>query len=173
MSFLNSQESNHCRYSICGWFSFTGAFTLGLDKWNMIRKFFLGAYTCCAVLRCFSWVWFFATSWTVAHQAPLSMEFARQKYWSGLPCLPPGALPHPRIEPTSLVSPALAGRLFTTRTTWEARGHTYAAVKFSHWPILIFWKHRIFFYFLLSGSFLPGEGFLLLMSPGSGAHRLL
>ena len=39
--------------------------------------------------------------WTVAHQAPLSMGFSRQEYWSGLPCLPPGDLPDPGIKPGS------------------------------------------------------------------------
>ena len=48
--------------------------------------------------------------WTVAHQAPLSMGFSRQGYWSGLPCPPPGDLPDPGIESAS---PALAGRFFT------------------------------------------------------------
>ena len=47
-----------------------------------------------------------ATSWTVAHQAPLPMEFSRQEYWSGLPFPPPGDLPDPGIELKSLVSPA-------------------------------------------------------------------
>ena len=42
--------------------------------------------------------------WTVACQAPLSMEFSRQEYWSGLLCPPPGDLPDPRIEPVSLMS---------------------------------------------------------------------
>ena len=49
-----------------------------------------------------------------ALQAPLSMGFPRQQYWNGLPCPPPGDLPDPDIEPTSLVSPALAGGFFTT-----------------------------------------------------------
>jgi len=53
----------------------------------------------------------FATPWTVAHQAPLSMVFPRQEYWSGLPCPPPGDLRDPGIKPAS---PALAGRFFTT-----------------------------------------------------------
>ena len=57
-------------------------------------------------------------------QAPPSMGFSRQEYWSGLPCPPPGHLPNPGIEPTSLMSgdirPALAGGFFTTRATWEA-----------------------------------------------------
>ena len=54
-----------------------------------------------------------ATPWATALQAPLSMEFSRQEYWSGLPFPTPGILPDPGIERTSLVSPALAGRLFT------------------------------------------------------------
>ncbi|ELR59872.1 hypothetical protein M91_19863, partial [Bos mutus] len=48
------------------------------------------------------------------HQAPLSMGFSRQEYWSGLPYPPPGDLPNPRIKPMSLMSPALAGGFFTT-----------------------------------------------------------
>ena len=55
----------------------------------------------------------FATPWTVAQQAPLSTGFSRQEYWSGLPFPTPGDLPHPGIKPTSLASPALAGRFFT------------------------------------------------------------
>ena len=58
------------------------------------------------VLSGFSRVWLFVTPWTVAHQAPLSMGFSKQDYWSGLACPPPGGLPDPGIEPTSLMSPA-------------------------------------------------------------------
>ena len=47
------------------------------------------------------------TAWTVAHQAPLSMGFSRQEYWSGLPCPPPGDIPDLEIEPAPLVSPTL------------------------------------------------------------------
>ena len=57
---------------------------------------------------------------TVAHQAPLSMGYSRQEYWSRLPFPSRGDLPHRGIEPTSLMSPALAGRLFITSATWEA-----------------------------------------------------
>ena len=60
------------------------------------------------------------TLWTVARQAPLSVEFSRKEYWNGLPSPPPGDLPEPGIKPVSLKSPALAGGLFTTSTTWEA-----------------------------------------------------
>ena len=58
--------------------------------------------------------------WIVAHQAVLSMGFSRQEYWSGLPCPPPGVLPNPGIKPSPLMSPALAGGLFTISATWEA-----------------------------------------------------
>ena len=49
----------------------------------------------------------FSTLWSIAFQAPLSMGFSRQEYWSGLPFPSPGDLPDPRIEPTSPLSPAL------------------------------------------------------------------
>ena len=62
----------------------------------------------------------FATPWTVAHQSSLSMGFSRQEYWSGLPHPSPGDLPDPGIKRVSLMSLALAGRFFTTSTTWEA-----------------------------------------------------
>ena len=52
----------------------------------------------------FSHVPLFMTLWTVAHQAPLSMRFPRQEYWSGLPCPLPEDLPQPGIEPTSVKS---------------------------------------------------------------------
>ena len=53
-------------------------------------------------------------------QALLSIGFCRQRFWSRLPCLPPGDLPDPGIESASLMSPALADGFFTTRVTWEA-----------------------------------------------------
>ena len=74
---------------------------------------------CTCMLSCFSHVQLFATPWTVAHQAPLSMGFPRQEYWSRLLCPSPGDIPHPRIELVSLMSPALADGFFTTSATWE------------------------------------------------------
>ena len=62
-------------------------------------------------MKSLSHVRLFATPWTVAYQAPLSMGFSRQEYWSGLPLPPSGNLPEPGMEPAS---PALAGGLFTT-----------------------------------------------------------
>ena len=75
-------------------------------------------YVC--VLSRFSRAWLFATWWTVAYQAPLSMGFSRQQYWSGFQCPPPGDLPDPGVEPTFLKSPPLAGGFFSTSTTSEA-----------------------------------------------------
>ena len=68
----------------------------------------------------FSHVRLFATLWTVARQAHLSMGFSRQEYWSGLPFPPLGDIPDLGIEPQSLMSPALAGGFFASNTTWEA-----------------------------------------------------
>ena len=78
-------------------------------------------YPRACVLSRFSRVQLFATPWTAAHQAPLSIGFSRQEYWSGLPCPPPqGNIPDPETEAASLKSPVVAGRFFTTSTTWEA-----------------------------------------------------
>ena len=70
------------------------------------------------------------TPWTIAHEAPLSMGFSRQEYWTGLPFPSSGDLPDPRIESTSFKSPALADRFFTTSTTWKAQSNE------------CLWRHR-------------------------------
>ena len=80
---------------------------------------------CACMLGCFSHVWVFETLWTIAHQSLLSMGFCRQENWSGLLCPPPGDLSNPGIKPLSLMSPALAGGFFTTRTTWEVHKCSY------------------------------------------------
>ena len=72
------------------------------------------------MLSPFSHVRLFATLWTIALQASLSMGFSRQEYWSGLPCPPAGDLPDPGVKLTSLVSHLLASKFFTTSATWEA-----------------------------------------------------
>ena len=66
-----------------------------------------------------SGVQLFAVPWTVALQAPLSMEFSGQEYWSELPSPPAGDFLNPELKPASLMSPALASRFFTTSATWE------------------------------------------------------
>ena len=79
-------------------------------------------WSICALLwsQSLQCVWLFATPWTVARQASLSMGFSRQEYWSGLPCPPPGDLLGAGIKPVSPASPSLAGEFFTTSATWEA-----------------------------------------------------
>ena len=104
---------------------------------------FSNAWKWKAKVKLLSHVWLLVTPWTVAHQAPLSMGFSRQEYWSGVPLpspwtvvnqaplsmgfsrqdywsgllFPPsGDLPDPGIKPTSYVSPVLAGEFFTAET---------------------------------------------------------
>ena len=72
------------------------------------------------MLSYFSCVQLFGTLWTVACEAPLSMGFSRQEYWSGVPFPSLGDFLNTGIEPTSLISPALGGGFFTTSATWEA-----------------------------------------------------
>ena len=64
----------------------------------------------------------FATPWITTSQAPLSMGFPRQEYWSGLPFLSPGDLPNPEIEP---MSPVLAGGFFSTEPPGKSQINKY------------------------------------------------
>ena len=83
--------------------------------------FHVSVQSCFSCVKlCISYVKLFATPGTIAHQAPLSLGFCRQKYWSGLPCPWPGDLPHPGIKPRSLMSPVLAVGFFDSNATWEA-----------------------------------------------------
>ena len=68
-------------------------------------------------VQTYSHVQLFATSWTITRQAPLPMGFSRQEYLSGLLLPSPRGLPDLGVKPTF---PALAGRFFTTSTSWEA-----------------------------------------------------
>ena len=79
------------------------------------------------MLSHFSCVRFFPTLRSVARQAPLSMGFSRQEYWSGLTFPPPGDLPSPGIEP---VSPALAGRFFITEPPGKPNKQTTVLLKY-------------------------------------------
>ena len=73
------------------------------------------------------------TPWTVACQAPLSMEFSRQEYWSGQPFPTPGDLPDPGIKPMSAASPTLAGRFFTLMPPRKPNYHmVYRYLSFHH-----------------------------------------
>ena len=83
-------------------------------------------HVCAQLLSC---VQLLATPWTVAHQAPPSLEFSRQEFWSRVLFPPPGDLPNPGIKPTSLASPLLAVRFLATSTTWEAPYMSMATIK--------------------------------------------
>ena len=72
------------------------------------------------------------TPWTIAYEAPLSMAFSRQEYWSGFPFPSPGDLLDPGIEPASLASPALPGRFFSTEP--PRKPHLLVSVQFSSVP---------------------------------------
>ena len=94
-----------------------------LSLWKTIRcpsKYIL----CGCVLSRLSHVQLFANLWNIAFQAPLSMGFSKQEYWSGLPCPSPGDLPNSGIELTSIMSPALSGGFFNSNATWEATMQT-------------------------------------------------
>ena len=82
-----------------------------LAKWSLNHGY---------VLSRFSRVQLFATPWTIALQALLSMGFSRQEYWSGLPCPPSRGSSWPQDWTHISQSPALAGGFFTTGATWEA-----------------------------------------------------
>ena len=77
----------------------------------------------------------FVILWTVAHQAPLSMGFSRQEYWSGLPFPPPGHFPDPGIQSWALEFPALAGGFFTTSATWDRESEVVQSCPTLHDPM--------------------------------------
>ena len=112
------------RYSVIWWLSdWTGL----KENKNHIN---LTAY----VLSC---VRLFVTPWTVACQAPLSMEFSMQEYWSWLPFPLLRGLPDPEIKPLSLASPALVGGFFTTVPPWKPY---YSWKKPQKWSKVLFSK---------------------------------
>ena len=77
-------------------------------------------YVCmCVCAHMLSHALLFVIPWTVTCQAPLSMGFSRQEYWSRLPFPSAEDLPYRGTEPVSLASPSLAGRFFTTSAAWK------------------------------------------------------
>ena len=90
---------------------------------NMLLKILhfcsVSSVVCLLCAQMLSCVWLFVTPWIAVCKASLSMGFSWQEYWGGLPFPPPGDLPNQEMEPMSLMSPALAGEFFTTRTTSE------------------------------------------------------
>ena len=76
----------------------------------------------CVCVKSLSHVRLFTTPWTVAHQAPLSMGFSRQGYWSGLSCASPGDLPNPGIKPGS---PALQADALSSEPPGKPPGNLF------------------------------------------------
>ena len=105
---------------------------------KLIPGICLEVFHCSRMLRCLSHVPLFAALWTVSRQAPLSMGFSRQEYWSGLPCLPPWDLPDPGSE---LRSPKM--RCFLPSTT----GRPLPRPQFHSKPKEnIKWKKKLYYF---------------------------
>ena len=81
---------------------------------NILLRIFAALFIKDVCVQSLSCVRLFVTPWTVVRQAPLSIEFSRQEYWSGFSFPTPEGLPDPGIKPESPVVPALAGGFFTT-----------------------------------------------------------
>ena len=90
---------------------------------EVLLGYFAGEKRKWKLLTC---VWLFVIPWTVALQAPLSMEFLMQECWSGLPFLTPGDLPNPGIEHVSFEPFALTDGFCTTDATWETLPYSSA-----------------------------------------------
>ena len=117
---MNSKTTGHMNRMKCSTWTY---FDIYFEPINSGIKFFLDFYVwfqmlliSWCVLSHFSHVRLSVTLWTVAHQAPLSMGFSRQEYWSGLPCPPPEGLPNPGIKPMSPMAPALQADSWTTES---------------------------------------------------------
>ena len=94
-----------------------------------------------AVLRRFSHDWL-CGPWTVAHQVPLSMEFSRQGYWSGLPCPPPRDFPNPGSKRTPPASPALQAGFFTAEPLEKPTVEYYVAMRRNEADATPWWTLR-------------------------------
>ena len=132
------------RWSLNHWitrevFLFSHSLSSPLSLW-LYLSLSLKNTECAYMLSYFSHVRLFATPWTVARQAPLSIGFSRQEYWSGVPCPPPGNLPDPGIKPASfyvscigrevlyhLVPPGKCPLLPTKKNHTQTEKHTNAA----------------------------------------------
>ena len=110
----------------------------------------------------------FETPWTVARQAPLSMEFCRQEYWSGFPCHTPQDLPYPGIGPGSLGSSALEGGFFTSAPPGKHIKYWLYSLCCTIYPCILFYIliiyifHSLFLYFSSHFPFPIGNNQLII-----------
>ena len=127
---------------------------------------------CLCVCCYFCHIRLYVTLWTVAHEAPLSMGFSWQEYWSGLPYPPPGDCSGLGIKPASFMSLASSGWFFTTSTTWEAPckfiGFKYCMVFCNIKLAWNLWKQNTFLWKWKSLSQMQ-----LFVTPGTVAHEAL
>ena len=96
----------------------------------------------CVYAQLLSRVRLFLTPWTVARQPPLSMGFLRQEYWSRLPFATPRDLPQLGIMPSSLISPTLSGRFFTTVKPGQEYRHKNPQQNFSQMNLETYKKNN-------------------------------
>ena len=111
-----------------------------LSNWTELNwiELFISLIYSWSEVKWLSRVWLFATPWTVAHQAPLSMGFSRQEYWSGLPLPSPGDLSDPGIKPRS---PVLQAEALTS----EPPGRLQSTLRTTHWVLNFkFFHFRLF-----------------------------
>ena len=98
-----------------------------------IGRWVLNPWTCSVCAQSLqSCVLLFVTLWTVAYQAYLSLGFSRQEHWNGLSCPSPQELPDSGIKPASFLSPASAGKFFTTSAAWEVPPPPHLKYLFIH-----------------------------------------
>ena len=117
----------------------SGIFQARTLEWVAIS--FSNAWKWKVKVKSLSHVQLLATSWTAAHQAPPSMGFSRQEYWSGVPLPSPGDLPDSEIEP---MSPALAGELITTEPSGKPYKCHFWLMEWEPCPVpsqLIHWHY--------------------------------
>ena len=109
-------------------------FVIGQEDANICICFDFARKPCAVLISHFSCVRLFAT--LVVHQAPLSMRFSRQEYWSGWPCPPPGDLRNPGIEPHLLTSSDWQAGSLPLSATWE---ENYYSIPLTGYFPGIFW----------------------------------
>ena len=119
---------------------------------------FLTSHTHVQMCSVLSQVRLFAILWTVACQAPLSMEFSRQEYWSGLPFPTPGTLPDPGIKLKSPASPELQVDSFTAEPLGKFSNFSvYSLICINYLTSLSFPKHKMGIIKYLSQNYFEGN----------------
>ena len=131
--FNHSKERSEVSEKLDVFFLISGDICTGASSNKNLFSMGWGLHKTIYVACMLSRVWHFVTPQAVALQAPLSMGFSRQEYWSGLPCPPPGDLSDQGIKPASLASPAIAVGFFTTVPPFCSHIHIYWTPRARSW----------------------------------------